>query len=224
MASKSSESLQLIAQQGFIPLYYFPDEKITLNILELLYNSGVRILEYTNRGANALSNFKKMIALRNEKLPGLHIAAGTVKTQEEATAFIAAGADFISSPGMIPEIGDMTRNNDMLWIPGCMTLTEIITAEKHGASLIKLFPANLLGAPFVGAIKEIFPKLKFIPTGGIGLDRDSIYSWLQIEAVIAVGLGSKVLSNPVMVTENYEEIKNRIRWAFSIIEGIRTAG
>ena len=223
MAGKSSESLQLIAEQGFLPLYYFPDEKITLNILKLLYDSGVRILEYTNRGANALSNFKKMVALRNEQLPGMHLAAGTIKTFDDAKAYIDAGADFISSPGMVPEVGDITKDNDMLWIPGCMTLTEIIRAEEHGASLIKLFPAQLLGPSFVGAIKEIFPKLKFIPTGGIDLDRDSIYEWLQKEPVIAVGFGSKVLSNPVMATENYEEIKKRIGRAFNTIEGIRTS-
>ena len=67
----------------------------------------------------------------------------------------------------------------MLWIPGCMTPTEIHVAQQHGAALIKLFPGNILGPGFMTAIKDLFPGQLFIPTGGVDMNHENINAWFQ---------------------------------------------
>ncbi len=91
-----------------------------------------------------ISNCSKRPATRS--CPELLLGIGTIKRKKEAKAFMKAGADFIIAPGMIEEVAETVHKEDMLWIPGCMTTTEIIRAEDAGAKLIKLFPGNLAGA------------------------------------------------------------------------------
>ena len=85
----------------------------------------------------------------------------------------------------------------MLWVPGCMTPTEIIKAEHLGAKMVKLFPGNILGPAFLSAIKELFPNLFFMPTGGVDLDKENISGWFKA-GVCAVGMGSKLISKQLL--------------------------
>jgi 2-dehydro-3-deoxyphosphogluconate aldolase/(4S)-4-hydroxy-2-oxoglutarate aldolase len=91
-----------------------------------------------------------------------------------AQTFIDAGSDFIICPGLIEEVAQVVDNNNILWIPGCMTPTEIIRAETLGAKMIKLFPGNILGPELMSTIKALFPDLLFMPTGGVDLDKENI--------------------------------------------------
>ena len=97
-----------------------------------------------------------------------------LKNGEDAQAFIDAGADYIISPGLVESVATIADKNDMLWVPGCMTPTEIIRAETLGAKVVKLFPGNILGPGFLSAMKELFPNLLFMPTGGVDLDKENI--------------------------------------------------
>ena len=139
-------------------------------------------------------------------LPGLQeLGAGTIKNKKAAIEFIDAGADFIVSSGMIEEIAEATNKNNLLWIPGCMTATEIILAENTGAILVKLFPGNLLGPSYVTAIKEIFPGLLFMPTGGVEVSEENINAWFKA-GVAAVGMGSKLVSRSLVENKDFDTI------------------
>jgi 2-dehydro-3-deoxyphosphogluconate aldolase/(4S)-4-hydroxy-2-oxoglutarate aldolase len=135
----------------------------------------------------------------------LHLGIGTIKSLEEATAFIDAGADFIVSPIVNPEVGEFTAKQELLWIPGCMTPTEIYTAQQHGAALIKIFPANILGPEFVSSIRDLFAGQLFIPTGGVDLNINSISGWFRA-GVCAVGMGSKLISKNVLENKLYDQL------------------
>ena len=87
-------------------------------------------MEYTNRGEAALSNFKKMVAVRNAEMPGIGIGIGTIKNLQQAEDYMAAGADFLVSPGFVKEVADYAVTNDIFYAPGCMTPSEIIAAEN----------------------------------------------------------------------------------------------
>ncbi len=139
--------------------------------MKALYAGGIRVVEFTNRGAAAQENFEAMLKVRDKECKDLLLGIGTIKTKKDAKAFIKSGADFIIAPGMIEEVAETVHKEDMLWIPGCMTTTEIIKAEQAGASLIKLFPGNLLGPGFMSAIRDLFPDLLFMPTGGVEAER-----------------------------------------------------
>ncbi|MFX8078986.1 bifunctional 4-hydroxy-2-oxoglutarate aldolase/2-dehydro-3-deoxy-phosphogluconate aldolase, partial [Acinetobacter baumannii] len=89
------------------------------------------------------------------ELKGMYLGVGTIKNRDAAQAFVDAGADYLISPGLVEDAVEVADKNDLLWVPGCMTPTEIIKAEQLGAKFVKLFPGNLLGPDFMSAIKEL---------------------------------------------------------------------
>ena len=214
--SKQQQILDGIYQQKVLPLYFHKDLEVSLQILRALYAAGIRSVEYTNRGEEALQNFKAMVALRNNELKDLFLGIGTIKTAAEAKLYIGAGADYIISPGFIPGVAAESIKQQVLWIPGCMTVSEIIAAERLGATFIKLFPGNSLGPDFMSAIKDIFPKVKFMPTGGVELNKENIGAWFK-SGVVAVGLGSKLISKELMEAKDYATISDLTKKALDIV-------
>ena len=212
--------LQLIPDQGILPLYFYKDAEVSLQVLRALYNAGIRTVEYTNRGEAALQNFKKMREVCDTELKGMYLGIGTIKNGDIAQAFIEAGADFIVCPGLIEDVAHVADRNEMLWVPGCMTPTEIIRAESLGATMIKLFPGNILGPEFMSAIKALFPDLLFMPTGGVDLDKENIAGWLKA-GVCAVGMGSKLISNNLLEQRDYAKIEALAKQAMDILKSLR---
>lgn len=194
---------------------------MSLQITRTLYKAGIRVFEYTNRGAAALQNFKVLKqALANGEMPGLELGIGTIKSVQEAEAFVAAGADFIVSPIVNPEVGKLAAQHNLLWIPGCMTPTEIYTAQQNEAALIKIFPANILGPEFVSSIRDLFAGQLFIPTGGVDLNHDSISTWFKA-GVCAVGMGSKLISKSVLENQEYDRLYNDTLKLLEIVQTIK---
>ena len=209
-----------IVNQGILPLYYNDDETVTLDILKSLYKAGIRAVEYTSRGESALSNFKKMIEIRNAEMPEMLLGIGTIKNLQQAEEYYKVGADFFISPGFVAEVAAFLIPKDVLYSPGCMTPTEIITAEAAGVTFVKLFPGNALGAGFMSAVKDVFPNLKFMPTGGVDTTKESIESWFKA-GVSAVGMGSKLISKDLMAAKDYATIENETKKVLEIIQTLK---
>ncbi|WP_293914489.1 MULTISPECIES: bifunctional 4-hydroxy-2-oxoglutarate aldolase/2-dehydro-3-deoxy-phosphogluconate aldolase [unclassified Sphingobacterium] len=190
-----NEVLKLIGDSPVIPVYYNDNIDSCIDVLTKCYKGGIRVFEFVNRGVNAKENFKQLLAFKNEHFPDLKLGIGTIKTGEQAKEFIALGAEFIVSPIIKKKIAEITAKHGLLWIPGCMTPTEIAKAEELGTPLVKLFPGDSLGPNFLKAIKPLFPELKFMPTGGVDTTEENICTWRQA-GVYAVGLGSKLFSPP----------------------------
>ena len=209
-----------IVQQGMLPLYFNEDETVTIEVLRAIYRAGIKAVEYTSRGEKALSNFTKMVAVRNAEMPDLVLGIGTVKNLQEAQEYFAVGADFFISPGFVPEVAAFLKTKEMLYSPGCMTPTEIITAENAGVKFIKLFPGNTLGPDFLSGIKDIFPKLLFMPTGGVDTTRANIEGWFNA-GVSAVGMGSKLISKQLMANKDYDTIESETKAVLSLIQIIK---
>lgn len=219
--STIQNSIDVIVKQGMLPLYFNADESKSITILRTLYNSGIRAVEYTSRGPEALSNFKKMIEVRNAEMPGMLLGIGTIKNLAQAETYYLTGADFFISPGFVPEIASFLISKEVLYAPGCMTPTEIIAAENAGVKFIKLFPGNILGPNFMSAIKDVFPNLIFMPTGGVDTTRESIETWFN-SGVSAVGMGSKLISKEVMEYGAYETIEKETKRVLDLIETIKS--
>lgn len=197
--------LSSILSQGMLPLFFYEDAVVSLEVVRTLYNAGIRAIEYTNRGKEALDNFKAIKKVVNREMTGLYLGIGTVKNVSDAEAFIDAGADFIVAPIVNPEVGKVTHKHKLLWIPGCMTPTEIYLAQKNGADLIKIFPANVVGPGFISSIRELFPGQLFMPTGGVELEAKNIAGWFHAGAC-AVGMGSKLISKNIMDKRQYNRL------------------
>lgn len=209
-----------IVQQGMLPLYFHADENVTIEVLRAIYRAGIKAVEYTSRGETALLNFTKMVEVRNVEMPDLLLGIGTIKNLQQAQDFYSVGADFFISPGFVPDVAEFLKSKGVLYSPGCMTPTEIIAAENAGVKFIKLFPGNMLGPDFLSGIKDIFPKLLFMPTGGVDTTEENISSWFKA-GVSAVGMGSKLISKQLMADKDYATIEFETKKVLSLIHSIR---
>ncbi|MBA4168573.1 MAG: bifunctional 4-hydroxy-2-oxoglutarate aldolase/2-dehydro-3-deoxy-phosphogluconate aldolase [Chitinophagaceae bacterium] len=212
--------ISAISLKGLLPLYFHSSGEVSAGILKALYNAGIEAVEYTNRGEEALVNFTKLKTLAKSEMPGMHMGIGTIKDERAAKSFIDAGADFIISPGISEEVIEMAKAHGILWIPGCMTPTEIMRAEKLGASVVKLFPGNVLGPSYVAAIKDLFPMISFMPTGGVDTTQENLHEWFS-SGVMAVGMGSKLLSKQIMKDKNYNDITSLTADTLKTIAAVR---
>ena len=217
---KRAGIIEMLNKQGLLPLFFTANVHVSISVLKALYTAGIRIVEYTNRGPEALENFKVLKHLAEKEMPDLFLGIGTIKNAQQANLFIDAGADFLISPALAEDVFDAAYNSKTLWIPGCMTVTEILKAENFGLSLIKLFPGNVLGPSFVSAIRDLFPSMQFMPTGGVDTTAESISQWFNA-GVCAVGMGSKLISNAVIENKDFQKITDNSKAVLEIIKTVR---
>ena len=209
--------LDAIIAQGMLPLFFYEDADVSLDVIRTLYRAGVRVIEYTNRGKEALRNFGIIKKAIKAEMQGLYLGIGTVKTGLEAQSFVDAGTDFIVSPIIDSEVALVATSYKLLWIPGCMTPTEIHIAQQYKAPLVKIFPANILGPAFISSIRDLFPGQLFIPTGGVELEAENITEWFRA-GVCAVGMGSKLISRDILDERLYDELYNNTVKALELVQ------
>ncbi|MEO6949310.1 MAG: bifunctional 4-hydroxy-2-oxoglutarate aldolase/2-dehydro-3-deoxy-phosphogluconate aldolase [Ginsengibacter sp.] len=215
--NKKDLILKKISEYRILPLYFHSDPDVSIEVLRALYRAGIRMVEYTNRGQAALGNFKKMRALCDIDMHDLYLGIGTIKNREMAQTYVDAGADFIVCPGLVEEVAEVADAHNLLWVPGCMTPSEIIKAENMGAKIIKLFPGNMLGPEFMSAIKALFPNLMFMPTGGVSLEKENLQGWFKA-GVVAVGMGSKLISNKLLEEKDYAKMEALTAQVISLLK------
>ena len=214
---KKEQALQQLLRQKLLPLYYHPGKDVSLDILQALYEGGVRIVEYTNRGENALENFSHIRQIAATQMPDLLLGIGTIKNAEQARQYTAAGADFIVAPTVNEEVAAVAHGAGLLWVPGCMTPTEIAVAEAAGARLVKIFPGNILGPAYITAIKELFPAVQFMPTGGVEGEEKNLKAWFSA-GVAAVGMGSKLITKEAVQQGDYVGLKKKTEEVLQLIK------
>lgn len=159
------------------------DKVEALKISDACFAGGINAIEVTFTVPNAELVIKELSETRKEILVG----AGTVLNVETCKLAIDNGAKYIVSPGFDLESALYCQKKDVPYIPGCMTITEIMNATKNGVELIKLFPGSAFGPTFVKSILGPLPNVKLMPTGGV--DLNNIEEWFE-NGVVAVGIGS----------------------------------
>ena len=219
--SKNDLLLADIKRQGMLPLFYNAGLDDCKRIVHSLYEAGIRVIEFTNRGGNAIFNFRKLVECRNKEWPGLVFAAGTIKDNKDAKTFSKAGADIIICPGVVKSVGKKLTEEGVIWIPGCTTPTEILQAIDLGAPMIKIFPGSLLGPRYIYAIREIFPDTDFMVTGGVEATRESMDSWFRA-GVAAVGLGSQLVRKEWVENHEFRKISALAKDMIQIICTIKS--
>ena len=217
---KKEEILNAIIRQGVLPLYFHQDAAVSVQIMKSLYDAGIRVIEYTNRGKAALNNLKKLKQAAKKDCKGMILGLGTVTDGDTAERALEAGADFLISPGFVKEVLAVSRRRQVLWVPGCMTPTELIKASQSDIRLVKLFPGNLLGPGFVLSVKELFPDLLFMPTGGVEPTADNLTAWFSA-GVSAVGMGSRLLTKSVIEKGEFAHLTSLTMALLKQIDTIR---
>ncbi|MGG1554064.1 bifunctional 4-hydroxy-2-oxoglutarate aldolase/2-dehydro-3-deoxy-phosphogluconate aldolase [Paenibacillus ferrarius] len=188
-----------------------PPERLK-QVLEALYEGGIRLAEITLNSPGALTG----IAAMSEAFEGrLILGAGTVMNKDEAKHAIQAGAQFLISPHVDEGIIDVALAHSILPLPGALTPTEIVRAMDAGAPYIKLFPCSAVGVGYVKELLGPFHTCKLIAVGGI--NENNAAGYISAGAV-GVGVGSSLVSVDDIQHEKFEAITSR---AIKITESIK---
>ena len=174
-------------------------------VVQALLDGGVEAIEITFSVADAPT----CIAQVREKFGGrVLLGAGTVRDARKASDAIAAGACYIVAPNTDFEVIKLCNERDVAVVPGALSPTEIETAWRAGADCVKLFPAGIVGIPYLKAIRAPMPDVPIMPTGGV--DVANAADWLRAGAV-ALGVGSKLVLKDALASGEYARITDKAR-------------
>ncbi len=200
---------------GIVPVVVIEDAKDAVATARALLAGGIDVMEVTMRTAAAIDVIREV----SENVPEVLVGAGTVLTLEQCRECIAAGANFIVSPGFDDATVKYCVENGIPVIPGCVTPTEIMYAKAYGLNTIKFFPANVYGGlKAMKALSGPFVGLKFIPTGGVSAE--TLKEYIEAPFIAAVG-GSWVCTKKDIAEGNFEKITALSKEARDVIDTAR---
>ena len=201
------EVLNTIAGEGVVPVFYDPDVVVTTDVAGTLVAGGISTLEFTNRGDGALGVLAELIRQARRDLPELIVGAGSIVDGATAAHVIDVGANFVFGPSFSPEVAGACHLRNVPYVPGCATMTEILTAYRSGCDYVKLFPAASIGGPaFLEAARAPCPWIRAIPTGGVEPTAESLRPWYRAGAP-AVGMGSNLLPKRLVEARDFDGIR-----------------
>jgi 2-dehydro-3-deoxyphosphogluconate aldolase / (4S)-4-hydroxy-2-oxoglutarate aldolase len=212
----SETTQQIIERVGLIPVLRAKNSKQAHTVVQAMIAGGVTVVEVTMTVPGAIDLLKE---LKKEYGSSLLLGSGTVTTASEAQSTINAGAEFVVSPSLHPEVVTTTKTNGKLSIPGALTPTEIITAWRAGADYVKIFPCFAMGgASYIKSVLAPFPFLKVIPTGGVTLETAA--SFIQAGAR-ALGVGSDLVNLAAIDAGRPEIITDTARAYLKVLADLR---
>ncbi len=205
-----------ISAIGVVPVIKLNNpERDAAPLAKALCEGGVPVAEVTFRAAGA----DTAIRLMKEACPEMLVGAGTVLTTEHVDKAIAAGAQFIVTPGFDPEIVKYCVEKNMPIYPGCTTPTDYHAALKFGLEVLKFFPAEQSGGlAKIKAMSAPFPMFKVMPTGGIGLN--NLKEYLSCPVIAACG-GSYMVTADLIDNQKWDEIIDLCKKSVEIVKEAR---
>ncbi|WP_143961284.1 beta/alpha barrel domain-containing protein [Litoribacter populi] len=222
MEEKNQEILKAMKETGMVPVFNHPDFEVAKKVLDSAYSAGVRVFEFTNREENALEVFRQL-KIHASQYGGLFLGIGTIFTSVQAKEFINAGADFVVSPALVPQVIIACKEAEVLSIPGCATVTEVFHATELGVNMVKAFPSDLLGPTFVKSVLSVMPDVRIMPTGGVAPAFPLLEEWFH-SGVHCVGMGSQLLKKEYIKDEKYGALQEAISGCLDMIRQIRREG
>ena len=207
--------LEKIKRIGLVPVIKIDDAEKAVPLARALSDGGIPVAEVTFRtdcAAEAIANIAR-------ELPDVLVGAGTVVSVEQVKAAVDAGAKYIISPGFDSEVVKYCIENDIPITPGCSSASDVGKAVKLGLECVKFFPAETVGG--LKALKALagpFPKMKFIPTGGI--NPDNLGSYLAFNKIIACG-GSWMVPQKLVDANDWQGITEIARQAVTAMLNLR---
>lgn len=201
--------MKQMEQLGVVPVVVLDDVKDAVPLAKAMQAGGIPCAEVTLRTAAGLGSIEKM-----RELGDILVGAGTVVTLDQCKDALAAGAQFIVSPGLNPKVVEHCLARGVAVLPGCVTPTEIMQAMELGLDTVKFFPANVYGGlKAMKALAAPFTGIKFIPTGGV--NGDNLAEYLSVPYVRAVG-GSWLCAKADVNAGEFDKITQLCRQASEV--------
>jgi 2-dehydro-3-deoxyphosphogluconate aldolase/(4S)-4-hydroxy-2-oxoglutarate aldolase len=183
---------------------------------ETLYNAGIPVVEITMTVPGAINVIQEL----SRRFPDLAVGAGTVLDKEMAERCLDAGARFITSTGLVADVIEATLKRDVVIIPGALTPTEVISAWKAGADLVKIFPAAALGGDlYIRSLKLPLPQVSLIAAGGVTPQTATNFI---LAGATAIGVGSELLPNDAIRKRQNHRIHELARRFLGFVQEGRT--
>ncbi len=212
----SETTQQIIERVGLIPVLRAKSVAQGRAIVDAMIAGGVTVVEVTMTVPGAID---LLMELKKAYPKDLLLGSGTVTTADQAQATIDAGAEFVVSPSLLPEVISRTKTNKKISCPGALTPTEAITAWNAGADYVKIFPCSAVGgASYLKSLLAPFPHLKLIPTGGVTLQTAA--SFVQAGAR-ALGVGSDLVNLAAIDSGHPETITETARAYLKVLADTR---
>jgi 2-dehydro-3-deoxyphosphogluconate aldolase/(4S)-4-hydroxy-2-oxoglutarate aldolase len=199
---------------GIMPSVRVASAEIALFAAETVYEAGIQVVEITMTVPNAID----VITQLAKNYPNFIIGAGTVLDAETAERCVDAGALFITSPGLVPDVLEYTLKSDVVAIPGALTPSEVIAAWKAGADFVKIFPcAQVGGDQYIRALKIPLPQISLIASGGVNQLTAANFIFAGASSL---GIGSELMPRKALSTRQDQWIRELAR---RFIEAVRNA-
>jgi 2-dehydro-3-deoxyphosphogluconate aldolase/(4S)-4-hydroxy-2-oxoglutarate aldolase len=197
----SKQTVSRLREVGIIPIIRASSADAAVAVAEALLQAGLTVAEITMTVPNAID----AIGAVAKRFPGtVLVGAGTVTDAETARRAVDAGAEFIVTPCLVPEVIEAAQRADVAVLPGALTPGEVFAAFRHGADMVKVFPAQSVGgAAYLRALRGPFPDIPLVPTGGVTLA--NMAELFQAGAV-AVGVGTELISKDALDRRDYAAI------------------
>ena len=196
-----NEILEKIYRIGIVPVIALDDAKDAKPLAEALIKGGLPCAEVTFRTAAA----EESIRIMANEFPEMLVGAGTVLTTEQVDRAVGAGAKFIVSPGLNPEVVKYCVSKNIPVTPGCANPSDVEQAIACGLEVVKFFPAEAAGGlPMIKAMSAPYTQMKFMPTGGISAK--NINEYLGFKKIIACG-GTWMVKSDLIKAGEFEKIE-----------------
>ncbi len=212
-----NEVLTKIGKIGIVPVVALDRAEDALPLGKALMIGGIPCAEVTFRTAAA----KEAISIMTSNFPDMLVGAGTVLTCKQVDEAVEAGAKFIVSPGLNPEVVKYCVDKGIPVTPGVATPSEVEQAIGLGLDVVKFFPAEAAGGlPMIKAMSAPYTSMKFMPTGGI--NKDNIATYLAFNKVLACG-GSFMVDKKLIAAGRFDEVTRLSREAVDAVLGFSLA-
>jgi len=209
------EVLEKIQKIGIVPVVVLEDAKDAAPLAKALIDGGLPCAEVTFRTDAA----EESIRIMSKQFPEMLVGAGTILTTEQVDRAVAAGAEFIVSPGLNPRIVKYCVEKNIPITPGCANASDIELALENGLDVVKFFPAEPAGGlKMIKALAAPYVGVKFMPTGGI--NANNVKDYLAYDRIIACG-GSWMVSGDLVKAGEFDKIKELTAEAAAIVKEMR---
>jgi 2-dehydro-3-deoxyphosphogluconate aldolase / (4S)-4-hydroxy-2-oxoglutarate aldolase len=208
------DMIKKLSLAGIIPVIKVEDANDAVPLCKALADGGLPVAEITFRSAAAEESIKRV----HEELPDVLLGAGTVLTTEQADRAVAAGAAYIVSPGINPEVVKHCQKIGVPVVPGCANPSDIEIALSLGLTTVKFFPAEALGGlNLIKAMSAPYGDVKFLPTGGV--NEANLLEYLSFSKIVACG-GSWMVDQKAIAAKDWTTIEELTRSAVSLMLGL----
>jgi len=200
---------------GVLAVLRAPSPEQALDAAEAIIRGGVTGIEVTYSTPDAPAVIRELVSRHGD---AAYVGAGTVTTVEQATAAADAGAEFLVSPGTLPDLTRAMLDTGRVVMTGAMTPTEVMGALALGVDVVKIFPASLGGPAYLGALRGPFPDAPLMPTGGV--KPDNLAEWFAAGAA-AVGAGGDLANSASIKTGDWADLTARAQAFAAALSAVR---